>query len=94
MGVYLLSYDLVDEKKNAQHDYQVLWDELKRLGAHRTQLSVWLVNINLDPVQVIRHFAKFVDGNDRLWAATLFKGTHYRQQAYAGTQDWLNANLP
>ena len=56
MAVYLLSYDLVAEKKNAHHDYQVLWDELERLGAHRTQLSMWLVNVDLTPVQVIRHF--------------------------------------
>jgi hypothetical protein len=66
MSVYLLAYDLVKEKKNAEHDYQILWDELKRLEAHRTQLSVWLISVDNTPQELLEHFKGFVDYNDRL----------------------------
>jgi hypothetical protein len=94
MSVYVFSYDLVAEKKNPHHDYQVLWDELARLRAHRTQFSLWLVNLNLNPAQVIAHFARFVDDNDRLWATKLFAEQHYRKNAMHGTNAWLEANPP
>lgn len=94
MSVYLLAYDLVKEKKNAKHDYQKLWDELERLGAHRTQLSVWLVKMNKTPQQVIEHFKPYVDYNDRLWATKLFKDQDYYVNAKAGTNKWLASNPP
>jgi|SRR5215204_1030241 len=94
MSVYLLSYDLVDEKKNAQIDYQKLWDELKRLDAHRTQLSVWLVNLDNSPKEVLNHFKQFVDYNDRLWATKVFQDEYMYSNAKRGTTDWLKANPP
>lgn len=94
MSVYLLAYDLVDEKKNANHDYKKLWAELERLKAHRTQLSVWLINLNNTPQQVVEHFKQFVDYNDRLWATKVFKDEHWFVNAMAGTNKWLESNQP
>ncbi|TMJ94279.1 MAG: CRISPR-associated protein Cas2, partial [Alphaproteobacteria bacterium] len=93
-SVYLVSYDLVKEKKNAQHDYQVLWDELERLGAHRAQYSAWLVNLNMTPQEVVQHFRQFVDDNDRIWASKLFRGQYWYVNAIGGTNAWLDANPP
>jgi hypothetical protein len=94
MSVYLLAYDLVDEKKNPSHDYQILWDELKRLGAHRTQYSLWLINLSNTPKEVVDHFRNFVDENDRLWATKIFRGEYHFVNARAGTNTWLEANPP
>jgi CRISPR-associated endonuclease Cas2 len=94
MGVYLLAYDLVEEKKNPHHDYQVLWDELNRLGAQRTQYSLWLVEQNNTPQEVRNHFKRFVDDNDRLWVAKLFENGLTYSNAMAGTKKWLEANPP
>ena len=38
-----LAFDLVNEQS---HDYEPLWIELKQLGGHRTQYSLWLINVN------------------------------------------------
>jgi CRISPR/Cas system-associated endoribonuclease Cas2 len=94
MSVYLLSYDLVEEKKNAKVDYERLWTELKRLGAHRTQRSVWLINLNNTPSDVLDHFKGFVDHNDRIWVTKVFKGEYTFVNAMKGTNDWIAANPP
>lgn len=94
MSIYLVSYDLVDEKKNANHDYKILWDELKRLKAHRTNYSLWLVNMNKTPRDVLVHFRKFVDANDRVWIAKLFNNEYTFANAMAGTNKWLENNPP
>jgi hypothetical protein len=92
MSVYLLAYDLVKEKKNTSHDYQVLWDELERLKAHRTEYSAWLVNLNNTPQEVVEHFRQFIDENDRLWTTKLCRGEYYYSNAIGGTNKWLATN--
>jgi hypothetical protein len=82
-----------EREKNAKIEYQKLWDELERLGAHRTQLSVWLVSLDNTPSQV-DHFKQFVDCNDRLWVTKIFKSEHTYSQAMAGTKKWLDENPP
>ncbi|EAQ37062.1 hypothetical protein NB311A_07928 [Nitrobacter sp. Nb-311A] len=94
MSVYLIAYDLVEEKKNAQIDYQRLWDELRRLGAHRTQLSTWLINVTNTPQELVEHFRDFVDHNDRIWVTKVFRGERWFVNAMAGTNKWLEANPP
>jgi CRISPR-associated endonuclease Cas2 len=94
MSAYLVSYDLVQEKKNPQHDYQKLWDELKRLRAHRTQYSLWLINSNMSPAQLRQHFEQFVDANDRIWTVKVFREQYDYRNAIGGTNDWIKANPP
>jgi hypothetical protein len=92
MTVYLLTYDLIKEQSG--HDYQPLWNELKSLGAHRTQYSAWLINLNNSAKEVVDHFLRFVDKDDRLWATRVRPGEHWYVNAIGGTNDWLAKNPP
>jgi hypothetical protein len=89
MTTFTVSYDLIKDK-----NYKRLTDELTRLGGHKTNLSYWLVNVNMASARDFRsHLAKFVDNDDRLWVVEL-TNNHSFQNALAGTNDWLKANPP
>lgn len=75
-------------------DYEPLWDELKRLDAHKTQLSLWLVNVNNTARELVDHLKGFVDSNDRLWATRLHRGEYHFVNAMGGTNKWLTDNPP
>lgn len=92
MAVYLLTYDLRNE--SGSHDYEPLWAEIKRLGGHRTQDSVWLLEVSNTAKELIEHFRSFVDGDDRLWAASVRRGEYHYVNAKSGTNKWLAANPP
>jgi len=92
MSIYAVSYDLIDELSG--HDYQPLWDEFKSLGAHKTEYSMYLLNVNNTPKEVVDHFKRFTDSNDRIWAIKLFKDQYHYVNAMAGTNDWLAKNPP
>ncbi len=89
MTDYVVSYDL---KKPGQN-YQPLWDELARLGAHRTLESLWLLNVKNTSKEIVDHLKKFVDANDAIWALEL-TSNYYYANAKAGTNDWINKNPP
>ena len=91
MTSYLLSYDLMKEESSAA--YQPLWDELKRLGAQKTQYSLWLVSANKTAKEVHDHFRQLLDKNDRLWVAELVRN-HNRSNTIAGTDAWISNNPP
>jgi CRISPR-associated endonuclease Cas2 len=88
MTTYTISYDLIKRK-----DYQSLWDELERLGAHRTQASYWLVAVTNTAKELHDHLKEFVDADDRIWVSELTKN-HYYSNAIGGTNDWLKKNSP
>jgi CRISPR-associated endonuclease Cas2 len=88
MTTYTVGYDLIKRK-----DYQTLWDELARLGAHRTQESYWLVKVNNTAKELHDHLKNFVDSDDALWVSELTKN-HYYANAKAGTNDWISKNPP
>jgi hypothetical protein len=92
MTVYLFAYDLVN--KPSEFDYEPLWAELKRLDGHRTQLSLWLLNLNNGAKEVVEHFRNFVHKDDRLWVTRVRKDDHWYDKAMAGTNDWLSRNPP
>lgn len=88
MGLFAVSYDLV-----AKRDYQPLWDEMERLGAHKALLSLYLLNLTSnDPDTVRDHFAQFVDDDDRLLVVQLSDAASLR--CFKGTLDWIEANCP
>ena len=93
MTVYLFAYDLINEQKGT-FDYKPLWDELERLGAHRTQYSLWLISVDNTAKELMDHFANFVDKDDRLWVTSVRKGQHWYTNAMSGTNKWLEANPP
>jgi hypothetical protein len=93
MAVYFVTYDLT--KKKPEFDYQILWDELERLNAHRTQLSAWLVSVNITAKDLLDHLKDFVHSDDRLWIVRLMtvNGKQFTyQKAIKGTNDWLADN--
>ncbi|MCI5040018.1 MAG: hypothetical protein MRY81_10070 [Donghicola eburneus] len=91
MAIFVFTYDLRNE--SGSHDYQPLWDELERLGAHRFQDSAWFVNLNNTAKEVVEHFKGFTDSDDRLFASVLTK-QHWFSNARGGTNAWLKANPP
>lgn len=89
MATFTISYDLIKRK-----DYQTLWNELGRLGAHRTQASYWLVNVNLKTAKELHdHLKHFVDADDSIWVSELTKN-HWYSNARGGTNHWIKSNPP
>lgn len=88
MTTYTVSYDLIKRK-----DYETLWAELKRLGAHRTQASYWLVNVNNTATVLVQHLKGFVDADDSIWVSELTHNYDF-SNARAGTNDWVLKNPP
>ncbi|WP_281545232.1 hypothetical protein [Grimontia sp. SpTr1] len=93
MAIYILAYDLVNEQGNSS-DYQELWDELERLDAHRVQDSLWLVNLDNTPKEVVEHFKRFTDTDDRIWVSSVRRNENWYLRAKAGTNSWLENNPP
>jgi CRISPR-associated endonuclease Cas2 len=91
MANHLVIYDLVNKKPEAE--YQTLWDELKRLGAHRTQYSSWLVSANNTPKELVEHFQRFVHADDRIMVTRLHGPEHYYVNAIGGTNKWFERNV-
>jgi hypothetical protein len=92
MPVYSLTYDLVNESNS--FDYKPLWKELERLNAHRTQYSDWLINLNNTPKEVVDHFQRFTDKDDRVMATRLRPNEYHYVNALPGTNAWLEKNPP
>jgi hypothetical protein len=63
MALYFLTYDL-----RTSQDYQVLYDELKKLDALKILDSTWCFNCGISTdVEFLRdHFKSFIDENDAL----------------------------
>lgn len=91
MASYLVAYDLVKEK---EHDYQKLWDELARIGAHRTQFSLWLVSATLGARELHDALKSYMHEQDRLWVAEFSKNRHWFSNAMSGTNKWIQAHPP
>jgi len=92
MAIYVFAYDLV--KKKPEFDYEILWAELKRLGAHRVQESLWIVNLANSAKEVAEHFGRYMHSDDRIWVSSVRRGEHWYKNAMAGTNSWLEANPP
>lgn len=91
MTSYLLAYDLRNE--TGSHDYEPLWEELKRFGAQRTQYSLWLIATDAQAKPLHEHFKRYLDKDDRLWINEVVKN-HYYSNAIKGTNAWLDENPP
>ena len=91
MTTYVLAYDLRNEKDS--YDYEPLWEELKRLGGHKTQYSLWLIALNNTAIEVHDHFKNYLDNDDRLWVSELTKKNYY-SNSIKGTNDWIKNNPP
>lgn len=89
MARFLVTYDLV-----AANDYRRIIAELERLGAVRSLLSTYLVNVNLeDSAGFLQHLRAFVDADDRLMVVKLTERPSYTR-AFTGTNEWIARNFP
>jgi CRISPR associated protein Cas2 family len=91
MTDYTLAFDLVNEQSS--HDYEPLWTELKQLGGHRTQYSLWLINVNNTAKETCDQLRNLLDKGDRVWVLEL-TANHYFANATGGTNDWIKNNPP
>ena len=90
MAVYLLTYDLAGE--DGSGDYDLLWGELRRLGAHRMLESAWLLDFDAHPEALLSSFKAFLNEEDRLFVTALRKGEFTYTKARSGTNDWLDGS--
>lgn len=88
MTSYLLTYDL-----NKDKNYQKLYDELERLGGHRTLLSVWLVSVNNTATELRKHLTQFIDDDDSMWVLEVTQNNSYNN-VRKGTNAWLQKHPP
>ena len=89
MAKFLVSYDLNDGK-----DYSRIIKELERLGAVLTQRSVYLVGVTTEEASgFLQHLSKFVDSDDFLMVVKLYEKPRFTN-AFKGTNDWIERNLP
>ncbi|GHA87215.1 hypothetical protein GCM10009069_08150 [Algimonas arctica] len=85
MAYYAISYQLNKEK-----DYQKLWDELKRLNAHKAMNSFWFLDLTTDETSVVRdHFKGFKDDDDAICVVKI-ESSPKHHMAFKGTNDWIS----
>ncbi len=89
MAYFIVNYQL---NKDGQ-DYQSLWDEFERLGAHKAQRTVYLVDCNAaNAAALLAHLRDLIDGNDMMLVCELTeKPASFR--SFEGTKDWINARF-
>lgn len=88
MARYLVTYDLVDGR-----DYDRIINELERMGAVRTQKSVYLVTRSTDsPAGLLQHLKSYVDADDRLMVVMLTVKPAWTI-GLKGTRDWVAKNF-
>ena len=86
---FLVSYDLVDGR-----DYGRIIAELDRLGAVRTQKSVYFTDVTTESASgFLQHLQRFVDADDRLMVIKILDKPAY-MNALAGSNAWVNARFP
>ena len=84
MAYFMINYDL-----NRDKDYTTLIDELKRLGAAKSALSSWFVELGNTTVEVRNHFLQYVDDDDIL-IVTKFETKPRYTRMLSGGHNWIN----
>lgn len=87
MAFFAVSYDLVKRK-----DYQTLWDEFKRLNAHKCLRSMYLLDANNTAEEVKDHLKTFIDNDDQLIVVE-FSDKPFHHKAFTGTNNWIKARF-
>lgn len=88
MAIFSVSYQLNKEK-----NYQPLWAEMKRLGAHKAMNDYYLLELDLESPEDLRdHLRQYIDGDDMLFVCMLtVRPAPWK--CYKGTSDWLTARF-
>lgn len=91
MPPFVLTFDLV--KKESSPAYRPLIRDLMSRGAHKYQLSCWLVNLANTAAEVHDHYRRFLDETDKLMVSEL-TSNHKQNRSLRGTDDWIEENPP
>jgi hypothetical protein len=91
MPPFILTFDLV--KKESSADYRPLLHDLMSRGAHRYQLSSWLINLANTATEVHDHYRQFLHVNDKLMVSEL-TNNHKQDRNRKGTDHWIDDNPP
>jgi len=89
MGIFAISYDVAKGG-----DYQPLWDELSRLGAHKALESFYLANLNTEDPEAVKNGLKPLIGQNDMLMVVRVAGRPSFVRAKAGTNDWIARNCP
>ncbi|HDS1550627.1 CRISPR-associated endonuclease Cas2 [Stenotrophomonas forensis] len=88
MALFLVSYDIIEG-----NSYDAIIDELKRLGAVRTQRSTYFASVTTDSAPgFLQHLKKFVDPEDRLMVIKLTEKPAHTV-GLKGTNAWLEEHF-
>ncbi|WP_269584773.1 CRISPR-associated protein Cas2 [Roseibium sp. Sym1] len=84
MAYFAVSYQLNNSK-----DYPTLWDEMKRLNAHKVMRSFFFLDLNNTASEVRDHLQGFIDDDDAVMVVP-FDQRPYHHRAYQGTNNWIS----
>ena len=88
MPIYAITYDLNKEK-----NYQILWDEFRRLDGRKAARSFYLINVDTDDTETVKeHFRGFVDKDDTLIVVKTEIDEISAHRPIEGTYRWLKEN--
>lgn len=88
MALYLISYDL-----HKARNYDPLIAQLRKWGAIRPLLSVWLVSLNGSAKAVRETLQAHVDGDDSIVVVELKQGSDWSTFNAAAAAEWFRANM-
>lgn len=72
--LYLVTYELVGKEA----DYAQLWDTLKGDGGLRILTTNWLVDSELDSIDLIRKYLAYTENDDRMFVCEAANPAWYR----------------
>jgi hypothetical protein len=77
---------------NNVKNYEPLWDEMRRLGAHKAMRTLYLLDYPGTAAQLGQTIAPFLDDDDMLFVSEL-KSAPYSRKCFQGTKAWIDARF-
>ena len=83
--VYLISYDLIKDKK-----YKKLIDEIKKYSPRCKPLeSVWIIKSTQSCSQIFKNLSNFIDPDDKLLVLKLANSANWTETLKLSSKKWL-----
>lgn len=87
-----MAYFAVKYQLNNQKDYPDLWEEMKRLDAHKAMRTLYLIDYSGTARQLASQIEPYLDDDDMLFVAPL-ESRPVSRKCYVGTADWISARF-
>tara|TARA_B100000959_G_C14571422_1_gene455994 strand:+ start:89 stop:367 length:279 start_codon:yes stop_codon:yes gene_type:complete len=89
----IVAYFAVSYQLNNKKEYQLLWDEMERLGAHKVMRSLYFLDVNIETASGMRdHLCTFIDSDDAV-AVVEVNSQPAHKMGYNGTNDWIKTRF-